>query len=98
MTITINLPPEEEARLQKRAARQGKDLNRFVQDVVKQEAARESGLEPPQEGQSLAEALEGLIGVLDSGKPYLAENAEEEFGKGLVEEYRAQGLTLRDRK
>ena len=25
MTITINLPPEEEARLRKRAARQGKD-------------------------------------------------------------------------
>lgn len=98
MTITIDLPPDEEARLQKRAARQGKDLNRFVRDVVQQEAARESYLDQPQEGQSLAEALEGLIGVLDSGKPYLAENAEEEFGKGLVEEYRAQGLTLRDRK
>ncbi len=98
MTITIDLPLDEEARLQKRAARQGKDLNSFVRDVVQREAIQESYLEQPPGGQSLAEALEGLIGVLDSGKPHLAENAEEDFGKGLVEEYRAQGLILRDRK
>ncbi len=98
MTITINLPPEEEARLQRRAARQGKDLNNFVRDVVQREAVQESYLEEPQEGQSLAKALEGLIGTLNSGKPHLAEDAEEEWGKGLVEEYRAQGLTFRERK
>ena len=98
MTITINLPPDEEARLRKRAARQGKDLNDFVRGVVQREATQESHLEEPKEGQSLAEALEGLIGTLNSGKPRLAENADEEFGKGLMEEYQAQGLTFRKRK
>lgn len=96
MTILIDLLPEEETRLQRRAARQGKDVNSFVRGLVQHEAIQESYLEQPQEFQSLAEGLEGLIGVLDSGKPGLAENAEEEWGKGLVEQYRAQGLTLKD--
>lgn len=95
MTITIDLPPDEEARLQKRAARQGKDLNRFVRDVVQQEAARESYLDQPQEGQSLAEALEGLIGVLNSSEKnggkvsHVAENTGEEFTNILVEKHKA---------
>jgi plasmid stability protein len=98
MTITINLPPEEESRLRRRAARQGKDLNDFVRGVVQREATQEGYLEEPKEGHSLAEVLEGLIGTLNSGKPHLAENAEEEFGKGLMEEYQAQGLTFREGK
>ena len=98
MTITINLPPEEEARLRKRAARQGKDLNDFVRGVVQREAVQESYLEEPEQGQSLAEALEGLIGVLDSGPKnggkvsHIAENASEEFTNMLVEKHEAERL------
>ncbi len=98
MTITIDLPLDQEARLQKRAARQGKDLNRFVRDVMQQEAARESDGEHPQEGQSLAEALEGLIGVLNSSEKnggkvsHIAENTGEEFTNMLMEKHKAGQL------
>lgn len=95
MTITINLPPEEEARLQRRAARQGKDLNDFVRGVVQREAIQESYLEGPEQGQSLAEALEGLIGVLSSREKndgqvsHVAENTGEEFTTMIVEKHKA---------
>lgn len=92
MTITINLPPEKEALLKRRAARQGQDLDSFLLGLVDREAAQESDLELPKEGQSLAEALEGLIGVLDSGKPGLAENTGEEFTNILVEKHKAGHL------
>lgn len=101
MSITLELPSQEEAWLRKRAARQGKDLDDFVYELVQREAQQERESEAASEvgaGQSLAEALEGLIGVLDSGKPGLAKNAEEEWGKGLVEQYRAQGLALKENK
>jgi len=98
MTVTIDLPPDEEARLQKRAARQGKNLNDFVRDVVQREAMQESDLEPPQEGQSLAESLEGLIGVLDSrqkngGKvAHVAEETGKQFADMLIEKQKAGHL------
>jgi hypothetical protein len=95
MSITLELPSQEEAWLRKRAARQGKELDNFVYDLVQREALQEKEL-AIDEGQSPADGLEGLIGVLDSGKPGLAEHAEEEWGKGLVEQYRAQGLTLKE--
>ena len=95
MTITIDLPPDQEARLQKKAERQGKDLNRFVRDVIQREAIQENSLEQPQDDQSLAEALEGLIGVLDSGPKngghasHVAENTGEEFTRLIVEKHKA---------
>lgn len=95
MTITINLPPEEEARLRKRAARQGKDLNEFVRGVVQREATHESYLEEPEQGQSLAESLEGLIGLLNSKEKnggqvsHVAENTGEEFANMMVEKHKA---------
>ncbi len=98
MTITINLPPEKEARLKRRAARQGKDLESFFSGLVDREDAQESDLELPKEGQSLAEALEGLIGVLDSSQKnggkvsHIAENTGEEFTNILVEKDKAGHL------
>lgn len=98
MTILIDLLPEEEARLQRRATRQGKDIDSFVRGVVQREVIQESYLEPPEEGQSLAEALEGLIGVLDSSQKnsgkvsHVAENTGEEFTKILVDKYKAGHL------
>ncbi len=96
MTITIDLPPEEEAPLRKRAARQSKGLDDFVQQIVRHEAELETQRERLEsdvpQGQTLAEALKGLIGVLDSGKPGLVENTGEAFTDILVEKKKAGHL------
>lgn len=98
MSITLKLPTQEEAWLRRRAARQGKDLANFVYDLVQQEAQQEREREAAAqqgEGQSLAEALEGLIGVLDSSEKnggqasHIAENTGEEFTNILVEKQKA---------
>ncbi len=71
MSITLELPSQEEAWLRRRAARQRKDLDNFVYELVQREALQEREIEAASElgaGQGLAEALEGLIGVLDSSK------------------------------
>ncbi len=95
MSITLKLPSQEEAWLRRRAARQGKDLDNFIYDLVQQEAQQEREREAAaklSEGQSLAEALEGLIGVLDSSKKnggqasHVAENIGNEFTSILVGE------------
>lgn len=101
MSITLELPSQEEAWLRKRAARQGKDLDNFVYELVQHEAQQEREREvaaEPGADQSLAEALEGLIGVLDSSKKnggqvsHIAENTGEEFTNILVEKREAGHL------
>ena len=98
MSITLELPSQEEAWLRRRAARQGKELDNFVYDLVQHEAQQEREREATAqlgEGQSLAEVLEGLIGVLDSSEKnggqasHIAENAGEEFANILVEKQKA---------
>ncbi len=96
MTITINLLPEEEARLRKRAARTGQDLESFVSGVIQRDAFQESYINAG-ESQSLAEAMKGLIGMLDSSKKnngvsHVAENAGEEYTNILVEQRKAGHL------
>ena len=101
MSITLKLPLQEEAWLRQRAARQGKDLDNFVYDLVQQEAQQEREREAAAqqgEGKSLAEALEGLIGILDSSEKnggqasHIAENSGEEFTNILVEKQKAGHL------
>ena len=101
MSITVELPSQEEAWLRRRAARQGKDLDDFVYELAQQEAQQEREREAAAQlgaGQSLAEVLEGLIGVLDSSKKnggqasHVAENTGEEFTNILVEKQKAGHL------
>ncbi len=101
MSINLELPSQEEAWLRRRAARQGKDLDDFVYELVQREALQEREIEAASEvgaGQSLAEALEGLIGVLDSSKrnggqvSHVAEKTGEEFTNILVEKRKAGHL------
>ena len=55
MTITIELSPEEEARLQARARRQGQDAAAAVREIVR------AGLPPAPEVDDTAEAYAELI-------------------------------------
>jgi hypothetical protein len=96
MSLTIELAPEEETLLGERAAQQGQETAIYAAQVLRQliYAPAESFERP--EGQTLAEALAGYIGVVDSRElnegrmSDLAQNSEEEFGK-IMDEKKRQG-------
>jgi hypothetical protein len=62
MTIELDLPPETEERLRKRAELVGQDPATYVQALVDRDL---SGEQPSP--QSLAELLAGRVGVVHSG-------------------------------
>lgn len=91
MTLTINLSPEEEARLREVAARSGLDEAAYAAGVLRHDIYTLPVAEEPFEGQSLAEALAGHIGLFSSAGPSnAARNSEEEFGK-IMDEKKRQG-------
>ncbi len=93
MSIVIELAPEEEARLRARAARQGQDAAAYAASVLRRDI---SDAVPAPEGETLADFLEGYIGVVDSrelngGKrSHAAQNSEAEFGR-IMDEKQRQG-------
>ncbi len=91
MTLTMNLSPEEEARLREKAARRGQDEADYAASVLRHDIYTLPVDEESVEGQSLAEALAGHIGLFSSAEPSSAgQNSEEEFGK-IMDEKRRQG-------
>jgi len=91
MALTVNLSPEEEARLREKAARRGQDEADYAASVLRHDIYTLPVDEEPAEGQSLAEALAGHIGLFASADPSMAaRNSEEEFGK-IMDEKRRQG-------
>ena len=100
MTLTIDLSPEEEASLREKAAQRGQDISDYLLTLARREfsspAAKYEELSKQYEGMSLAEALEGYIGTVDSREHNggqmtdYARNSEEEFGK-IMDEKKRQG-------
>ncbi len=71
MSITIELAPDVEALLHAEAARQGQDTPAYVAALVHQAVKSDFTVRrnPPAEpGETLADALEGLVGVIDSSR------------------------------
>ena len=95
MTLTLELPPEKEARLRQKAQAQGIAVEDYAIDALMQTVDETA---PAADGRTLAEALVGLIGVVDSGKhnggkaSHAAENSGEVFGEILLEKHKAGHL------
>ena len=104
MSITIELTPEEEARLRTIAMREGQDTASAAARLLR-EALR---LAPPgdtvqsvPEPESACEALKGFIGKFDSRQvrpeeqvPPSTDSQERAFGEILDEKYRKQGFRI----
>ena len=93
MTLTIEVSPEEEARLLAAAAGRGQDVSDYLLTLARQEFQSPSSVPKPSkyEGMSLAEALQGRIGLYASAEPSsAARHSEEEFGK-IMDEKQRQG-------
>ena len=98
MTLTLEVTPEEAARLQAAAAERGQKVSDYLLTLARQEF----GTNPPAplpskyEGMNLAEALQDLVGTVDSRTQnggemsHFAEASEEEFGK-IMDEKKRQG-------
>lgn len=88
MTLTLELPPEREARLRRKAEAQGLAVEEFAVETLMHAT----------EEQTLAEELVGLIGVVDSSKhnggkvSYAAENSGEVLSEILLEKHKAGHL------
>lgn len=93
MTVTLEVSPEEAARLQAAAAERGQQVSDYLLTLARQEfqAKPPAPVRPKYEGMNLAEALAGRIGLCASAEPSnMAENSEEEFGK-IMDEKQRQG-------
>ena len=77
MPIVINLPPEVEAQLQERAAREGQDIDFVAAEILTEVLASEA--------QELQESIKGIQGGLDDFEAgryrSFREFAEEKCGK-----------------
>ncbi len=96
MTVTLEVSPEEAARLQAAAAERGQEVSDYLLTLARQEPQEKqpASVYSKYEGMNLAEALQGLIGTVDSRvqnggqMSNYAENSEEEFGKIMDEKQR----------
>ncbi len=92
MTHTLTLTHDEENKLRRAARKRGQEADALVREAVLQmlshdEDATEDDLPAP--GESLAEALQGYIGVVDSKGQYnFSEDTGRHFADGLVEKRR----------
>lgn len=96
MTVKLELPPEMERKLSERARREGTTPDALANDWVIERLSSEGGDEDESASAgSMAEFLEGYVGVFDSrefvpGGARLSEATGEQFAD-LLEEKRERG-------
>ena len=104
MSITIELTPEEEARLYTIAMRGGQDTAsaaaRLLRDALRLDPSGDTAPSVPQP-ESACEALKDFIGKFDSRQvrpeeqiPPSTDPHERAFGEILDEKYRKQGFRI----
>lgn len=89
MTLTLELPPEKEARLRQKAQAQGLAVEEYAIDALMQAAGEAV---PAADERTLAEALVGLIGVVQSDGRMDARDSKKVFGEYLEEKHRSGNL------
>ena len=90
MTLILKLPPEKEARLRQKAQAQGIAVEDYAIDALMQAVGEQAV--PAADEQTLAEALVGLIGVVQSDGSMDARDSKKVFGDYLEEKHRAGNL------
>lgn len=89
MTLILELPPEKEARLRQKAQAQGLAVEDYAIDALMQAVGEAV---PAADERTLAEALVGLIGVVQSDGRMDARDSKKVFGEYLEEKYRSGNL------
>jgi hypothetical protein len=97
MAIIVDVSPEEEARFRVRAEEMGQDLPDYTLALLRRDSAGgqtdapiEGDDAPPQ--RTLAEALEGLTGVVNSGGKFPGRDSGRIFTEMIVEKHKAGRL------
>lgn len=97
MTVTLELAPEVETRLRRKAAREGQDFTTFLQAVMEHEADEE-----PEESEGSAYDLfaERLGGIRSGGQERAAENGtpmeqieKNKAAQAALRKWREQNVT-----
>lgn len=84
MTIVLELAPELEARLRRRADRTGQEVADYVLAVVEGTVQEDDGEERQSEG-SAADLFAGRIGLIHGSHEALSQDTGERFAQGLLE-------------
>lgn len=91
MTIMLDLPPDAEARLRRRASREGEDTQavalRLLTERLAEERTEEDAEEELSAGRSMADLFAGRVGlVAGSGEAY-SEEGSRRFAEDLTRKY-----------
>ena len=90
MAITLNLAPEQEAQVRRKALAQGRKAENYAAEVVMRDISSAAN-EPA--APSLAELLHGRIGLFESdGAAYEAQEASQAFAEHLADKHRTGNL------
>lgn len=85
MAITLHLAPEQEAKLERMARQQGRELESYVISIILPESE-----EAVQEIQTLDKMLAGRIGLFQNDGPgYRGQENENAFADHLAEQHAA---------
>ncbi len=94
MTLTLELTPDAEEKLRRKASERGQELNDYAQDVLLTDAdapAFPTGENPPAPGESVFDSMKEYIGMFSGGgQTSFSENTGEKFAEALLEK-RQQG-------
>lgn len=87
--MDIKLTPEIESALAKQARRQGTTAERLALDALREKFVEPTQQEPSQEIETLADFLDGYIGVLHSteqvpGGARMSEVTGRKFAEGII--------------
>jgi len=93
MSITLNLAPEEEAQLRRKAQAQGRKAENYVAELVLRDISSEITSEAENTPMSLADMLSGRIGLFESDGPgYEAQEARQAFADHLAKKHLSGNL------
>ncbi len=84
MTIVLELAPELEARLRRRADRAGQEVADYLLAIADREEEEDSEEERQSEG-SAADLFAGRIGLIHGSHEALSQDTDERFAQGLLE-------------
>jgi hypothetical protein len=90
---TIAIPPDLEAPLSEQAQRRGTTVESLALETLRERFVRNPPPKSAESCRSLAEFLEGFIGVIGSGEHVsggarMSENTGRQFTKGLLKKHR----------
>lgn len=87
MTIVLDLTPDAEARLRRRASREGKDAQTVALRLLTERLTDEEEDDSLPSGRSMADLFAGRVGLAAGSGEAFSENGGQRFAEGLARKH-----------